>query len=102
MSRAGRACGVLAVAAGLLLPSAAAGAGGPVAMKSGGVVNFTSTAKLRVMKTMQIPYSCTVDCDVSVSARIKGPGTNLKLLQLPVSFSAGPVLFFIKPNKPLL
>ena len=90
------------IAVGLLLPAAAAGADGPVATKSGAIINFTSTAKLRVAKTMQVHYTCSVYCDVAVSARIKGPGTNLRLVQPPVSFTAGPVLFFIKPNKPLL
>jgi hypothetical protein len=102
MTRAGRARSFLVIAVGLLLPAAVASADGPVATKSGAIVNFSSTAKLRVAKTMQVQYGCSVDCDVAVTARIKGPGANLRLVQPPVSFTAGPVLFFIKPNKPLL
>jgi hypothetical protein len=102
MARSGTARRLLVIAVGLLVPAAAASADGPVATKSGAVINFTSTAKLRVAKTMHVRYSCSVDCDVAVTARIKGPGTNLRLVQPPVSFTAGPVLFFIKPNKPLL
>ncbi|HET9121456.1 MAG TPA: hypothetical protein VFN72_13080 [Solirubrobacterales bacterium] len=80
----------LAVTAALLIPASQAGAGGriasagdgPVATKSGAIVNFLPAGKLKVAKTFQPLAICAVNCDVTGTAVIKGFG-----LKLPVTDS---------------
>ncbi|HSD24525.1 MAG TPA: hypothetical protein VLB79_09385 [Solirubrobacterales bacterium] len=84
MSRAGtRATLVaLAVTAALLIPASQAGAGahiarggdGPVATKSGAIVNFLPAGKLKVAKHFQPLAVCSVDCSVTGTAVLKGLG----------------------------
>jgi hypothetical protein len=72
---------VLAVGA-LLIPAAQAGAGahiasaggGPVATKSGAIVNFVPAGKLRVRKQIQPLAVCSVNCNVTGTAVLKGLG----------------------------
>jgi hypothetical protein len=72
---------VLAVGA-LLIPASQAGAGahiasaggGPVATKSGAIVNFVPAGKLRVRKQIQPLAVCSVNCDVTGTAVLKGLG----------------------------
>jgi hypothetical protein len=65
---------LVAVVGVLLLPSASAVAGGPVAQKSGAIVNYTSTGKLKVAKNMFIYFTCAVTCDATSTTTIKGLG----------------------------
>jgi hypothetical protein len=75
MSRIWKIATLLAVAGALLLPApSAVAAGGPVATKSGAIVNYTSLAKLKVGKHIFIHFTCGVDCDVSSTSTIKGFG----------------------------
>ena len=72
----------LAVTVALLIPAspAAAGAhiarggGGPVATKSGAIVNFLPAGKIRVKKKFQPLAVCSVNCDVTGTAVLKGMG----------------------------
>jgi len=85
----------------LLLPSGSA-AGDPVATKSGALVNYVSTGKLKVAKSITIPVVCSADCQVTSTLRIKGPGfklTNTVAGPLTAGVPGGHV---IKPNGPLL
>src|SRR5262245_17068716 len=79
----------LAVTAALLVPaSQAAGAhiaragDGPVATKSGAIVNFLPAGKLKVARSFQPLAICSINCDVTGTAVIKGFG-----LKLPVTDS---------------
>jgi hypothetical protein len=47
---------------------------GPVATKSGAIVNWRSGFKLRVQKRIQPLAVCTVNCDVTGTATLKGLG----------------------------
>jgi hypothetical protein len=74
----------LLVAGALLIPASPAAAGaqigtgdGPVAHKSGAIVNYTSTAKLRVKKHMRMFFVCNVNCSVTSTTTIKGLGGKL-------------------------
>jgi hypothetical protein len=70
----------LAVVAALLLPASSALAGSePVATKSGAIVNYTSTGKLKIAKKMFIYFVCSVDCSATSTTTIKGPGPNIKV-----------------------
>ena len=89
MSRAGkRTTFVALVAAGaLLIPVSQAGAGariasgdGPIATKSGAIVNFVPAGKLKIAKHFQPLGVCSIDCTVTGTAIIKGMG-----LKLPIS-----------------
>src|SRR5262245_6405851 len=103
-SRIARAATLLAVGGALLIPSYSAVAGdGPVATKSGPIINYTSTAKLKIGKKINIYFSCLVNCNVTSNTKIKGPGGKLVLPPLSGSFAAGtPGFVEITPNGPLL
>src|SRR5262245_53072416 len=72
----------LAATAALLIPASQAAAGariasgghGPVATKSGAIVNFVTTGKLKVKKKFQPLAVCSVNCEVTGTAVLKGPG----------------------------
>lgn len=73
--RIGSAAAVVAVAGVLALPvSQAAASGGPVAHKSGTLINFVTTGKLKVARTMQPLAQCTAACNVTGSGTLKGMG----------------------------
>ena len=103
MSRIARVGALLGVALLLVLPAAAATAGdGPVATKSGAIVNYVSTGKLKVAKNIEILVVCSVACNVTSNTVIKGPGVHLTGTvsgALQANVPGGP---FFKPNKPLL
>ena len=73
---------VALLAAGALLVPASPAAGaltassadGPVAQKSGAIVNFLPAGKLRVKKTFQPLAVCSVNCNVTGTAVLKGLG----------------------------
>jgi hypothetical protein len=73
----------LAVTAAVLLPTSQAAASGaeiasagngPVATKSGAIVNWVSGFKLKVSKRIQPLAVCSVNCDVTGTATLKGLG----------------------------
>ena len=72
----------LLVAGALLIPASQAAAGahiatggeGPVATKSGAIVNFVPAGKLRVRRHFQPLAVCAVDCSVTGTAVLKGMG----------------------------
>jgi hypothetical protein len=75
MSRIWRSAALVAVAGVLAVSgSAAAAAGGPVAQKSGAIVNYLTTGKLKIKKTMRVEFQCAVTCDAVASINLKGPG----------------------------
>ena len=84
MRRAGKRTtfAALAVAAALLVPASQATAGahlakggeGPVATKSGAIVNFVPAGKLKVAKHFQPLGVCAVNCSVTGTAVLKGMG----------------------------
>jgi hypothetical protein len=84
MSRAGTRTTLvaLAVTGALLIPASQAGAGaqiasgghGPIATKSGAIVNFVLAGKIRVKKRFQPLAVCSVNCDVTGTAVLKGMG----------------------------
>jgi hypothetical protein len=73
-THAGRRIAPLALAAALLLPASASAAGGPVATKSGAIVNFMTTGKIKVAKHIQPLAVCSVNCDVTANGVLKGLG----------------------------
>jgi hypothetical protein len=75
MSRIWTLGALIAVAAVLFVPASGAVAGdGPVATKSGAIVNFVTTGKLRVTRRIQPLAVCTVNCDVTGTGVLKGIG----------------------------
>jgi hypothetical protein len=89
MSRAGKrtSLAALAVTSALLIPASNAAAGAqiataakdPVATKSGAIVNYTSTGKVKIKKQMFIYFVCSVDCSATATTKIKGPGGHITL-----------------------
>ena len=81
-SRVGTGFAALAATAALAFPASSALAdaqiasagGGPVAQKSGALINFVTTGKLRVARTIQPIAVCTQTCTVSGVGVIKGFG----------------------------
>jgi hypothetical protein len=67
---------VAALALGLLLlpGTAAAGGHGPTATKSGVLVNYASTGKLKIGKRITIFVVCSANCNVDTTTVVKGPG----------------------------
>jgi hypothetical protein len=78
-TRAGSLIAVIALAGVLLLPSTGALAEGPVAHKSGAIVNYTSTGKIKVAKNMYIYFTCAVNCNATSTTVIKGLGGKVKI-----------------------
>jgi hypothetical protein len=84
MSRAGKRTtfAALAVAGALLIPASQAAAGahiarsgdGPIATKSGAIVNFVPAGKLKVARHFQPLAICSIDCSVTGTAVLKGMG----------------------------
>jgi hypothetical protein len=71
----GRVIASLVLVAALLVPVSSALAGdGPVAHKSGAIVNFVTTGKIRVARHFQPLAVCSVNCDVTGTAVLKGLG----------------------------
>jgi hypothetical protein len=103
MSRTGKSLVALAMAAALVLPASTAASDGPVATKSGAIINYASLGKLRIGKTILIEVVCSVNCDVTSTTVVKGPGIK-RTLTVSGSLAAnatggGP---FVQPNGPLL
>ena len=103
MSRIGTIATLVAVVALLLPVASSAGAdGGPVATKSGALINYVSQGKLRIGKRISIVAVCAVNCDVSSHSVIKGPGIKDKKNisgSLSAGVPGGPIFL---PNGPLL
>jgi hypothetical protein len=86
----------LVVAGALLIPAAPAAAGahiakggdGPIATKSGAIVNFLPAGKLRVAKRFQPLAVCSVTCDVTGTAVLKGLGGKATITDSVPAFPA--------------
>jgi hypothetical protein len=99
----------LLVVGALLIPAsqAAAGAhiasgGGPIATQSGALINYVSTARVKVGKRMEVPLVCSANCNVTSTIVIKGPSTKIKSTVAGALVANIPGGHFIKPNGPLL
>jgi hypothetical protein len=100
-SRIGSFAAAVALIGALLLPASGA-AGSPTAHKSGAIINYVTTGKLRIAKRIIVPIVCSVNCDVVSSLKVKGPfvkGTDVEQGSLQAGVPAG---HFIKPSGPLL
>ena len=99
----GRQIALLAIAGGLLVPASSAVAGnGPAATKSGALINYVSTGKLKVGKTMEIQVVCSADCNVTSRVVIKGPGLKTTSTVSGPLTAGVPGGHILKPNGPLL
>jgi hypothetical protein len=101
MSRIGRIL-VLVVVGGALLPASSALAGGPVAKESGVLINYVSTGKLKIGKSIEITAVCSANCTVQSHSVTIGPGYKQKSNisgPLTAGVPGGPVF---QPNGPLL
>ena len=111
-SRVGTIVAALAVTTALAVPvsSAMAGGaqissagGGPVAQKSGVLINFVTKGKLRVGRTIQPLAACNVACTASGVGVIKGFGGKGTFSASGGPFDPGvPFGLFFKPNRNLL
>jgi len=101
MSRIGRTSALIAVGGMLLVPASGL-AGGPVATKSGAIINYTTTGKLKVRKSITIPVVCSVNCQVTSTVVVKGPGFKLHNTVSGTLQAGVPGGHIIKPNGPLL
>jgi hypothetical protein len=103
MSRIRKSATLAGVIGALLLPGASALAdGGPVAAKSGALINYASTGKLKIGKRIEIHAVCSADCNVNSHSVIRGPGFKSKENvsgPLSAGIPGGPVFL---PNGPLL
>jgi hypothetical protein len=99
MSRAGTRTTfiALAVTGALLIPASQASAGGaqiasggdgPIATKSGAIVNFMPAGKIRVKKRFQPLAVCSINCNVTGTAVLKGLGGKATITDTG-SFPAG-------------
>ena len=102
MSRFWSFAGAVAVVGALLLPASSAVASGPVAHKSGAIINYLTTGKLRIGKRIVIPFQCAVACNVVSTLTVKGPfvhGSDTEQGSIAAGVPAG---HFIKPSGALL
>jgi hypothetical protein len=98
MSRLGRLASAIAVIGALLLPASNALAGGPVAQKSGAIVNYVTAGKVKVAKTMIVRFQCAVTCDAVARIALKGPGLHGSDTGSGTIPAGGVVESLIKPN----
>jgi hypothetical protein len=99
---AGIVVAALALALFLLPTAAVAGRDEPTATKSGALVNYVSTGKLKIAKKITIFIVCSANCNVDTTTVVKGPGFKDSAQvtgPLPAGAPGGP---FFKPNGPLL
>jgi hypothetical protein len=88
-----------------VLPAAApagTGSGGPTATKSGVLINYVSSGRLKIGKKITIVLVCSANCQVDATTVILAPGPNLTVSvsgPLSANVPGGP---FFKPNGPLL
>jgi hypothetical protein len=90
---------MIAVATALLAPAPAAGT--PAATKSGVLINYADTGKLRVAKKIEISLVCSENCNVETTTVIKGPRFKDSFDvsgPLTAGIPGGP---FFEPNGPL-
>jgi hypothetical protein len=104
---------VVAVAAALVVPAQVAAApattsglaqssAGPVATKSGLLIAYTNTGKLKIGKRIAITMTCAANCNVQTTTVVKGPRFKDSFDvsgPLTAGVPGGP---FFKPNGPLL
>jgi hypothetical protein len=93
------AAAALAVA---LVPAASTAGAAPSATKSGTLVNFVSTGKLKIQKKITIYLLCSANCQVDATIVIIAPGPNFTAHvsgPLQAGVQGGP---FFQPNGPLL
>jgi hypothetical protein len=101
-TRTWKAIALLSVLLALALPATAAAAADPVATKSGVLVNYASTGKLKIAKRITILLVCSANCQVTARMVIVAPGPNF------TSDVAGPLTAgvpggpYFQPNGPLL
>ena len=101
-SRIGRIATLAAVACALLVPASTAVAKDRVATKSGALINYVSTGKLKVSKKILVAVVCSVNCNVTTTTTIKAKGYH-QTFQLSGALQAGVVGGpFFEPNGPLL
>jgi hypothetical protein len=111
-SRVGTIIAALAVIAAMAIPASSAladgaqmssGGGGPVAQKSGTLINFVTKGRLKVARTIQPLAACTAACTASGTGVIKGFGGRGTFTASGGPFDPGvPFGLFFKPNKTLL
>jgi hypothetical protein len=100
-SRIGTFVAAVAVIGVMLLPASGAAAA-PTAHKSGAIVNYLTTGKLKIAKKIIVPFVCSVNCDVVSTLKLKGPlvnGSDTEQGSLQAGVAAG---HFLKPSGPLL
>ncbi len=98
LSALAAATAVIALAA----PPALSAAAPPASASAETLVNFVGPKKLKVGKRMTYSFACAVNCDVTVSDLLEGPGGKLRG-SLSGSIAAGaPAGVILKPNGPLL
>jgi hypothetical protein len=97
----GSVAAAVAIVGALLLPATGAVAT-PTAHKSGAIINYSTTGKLRIGKRIIVPFICSVNCDVVSTLTVKGPfvhGSDTEQGSLTANVPAG---HFIKPSGGLL
>jgi hypothetical protein len=83
----------LAITAALAVPaSSALAGGGPVATKSGAIVNYVSTAKVKLGKRSGPSFVCSVTCNLTSKLVLKGPHLKLPDTETASSVPAGQAL----------
>ena len=93
---------LIAALALCLLPAASAASSEPVATKSGVLVSYVTTGKLKIAKRIAIYLVCSANCQVSAQLVIVAPGPNFTSNvagPLTAGVAGGP---FFQPNGPLL
>lgn len=101
-TRTWKAIALLSALVALALPATASAGDGPTATKSGVLINYVSTGKLKIAKRISILVICSADCNANATTVITGPRTKLKFDvagPLAAGQQGGP---FFKPNGPLL
>ena len=98
----GKVAALGAVVGALLVPGSSALADGPIATRSGALINYVTTAKLKVAKRINIFAVCSANCGLDTTTTIKAHGLH-QTFHLSGALQAGvPGGPFLKPNGPLL
>jgi hypothetical protein len=99
-SRIGTLAAAVAVIGVLLLPASSA-VSAPTAQKSGAIINYLTTGKIKIAKKLVVPFVCSVNCNVTSFLKLKGPfvkGSDTESGSIQAGVAAG---HFLKPSGPL-
>lgn len=97
-SRIGSLAATIAIVGAVVFPAAGLASDGPVAHKSGAIVNYLTSGKVKLGKKLSVSFVCAVNCDLTSTLKLKGPGVHATNTQSTSVSAGGGVTHFFQIN----